>query len=35
VTVLLLGVHGLLFVVERDDRLMAWSRVKARWQPAG
>ncbi len=34
-TVLLLGVHGLLFVVERDDRLMAWSRVKARWQPAG
>jgi len=35
VTVLLLGVHGLLFVVERDDRLLAWSRVKARRQPAG
>ena len=34
-TVLLLGLHGLLFVVERDDRLLAWSRVKARWQPAG
>jgi O-antigen/teichoic acid export membrane protein len=34
-TVLLLGVHGLLFVVERDDRLLAWSRVKARLQPAG
>ncbi|MFC0250847.1 oligosaccharide flippase family protein [Massilia consociata] len=35
VTVLLLGVHGALFVIERDDRLLAWSRVKARWQPAG
>jgi O-antigen/teichoic acid export membrane protein len=29
VTVLLLGVHGALFVVERDDRLLAWSRLKA------
>ncbi|WP_020652582.1 oligosaccharide flippase family protein [Massilia niastensis] len=35
VTVILLGVHGFLFVVERDDRLLAWARVKARWQPAG
>lgn len=38
VTVLLLGVHGVLFVVERDDRLLAWSRLKAgwaRWHPAG
>jgi O-antigen/teichoic acid export membrane protein len=37
-TVLLLGVHGALFVVERDDRLLAWSRVKEQWarlQPAG
>ena len=34
-TLLLLGVHGLLFVVERDDRMLAWSRVKARLQPAG
>jgi len=34
-TLLLLGVHGLLFVVERDDRLLAWARVKARLQPAG
>lgn len=34
-TVLLLGLHGALFVVERDDRLQAWSRLKARWQPAG
>lgn len=38
VTVLLLGVHGALFVVEREDRLLAWSRLKAgwsRWQAAG
>jgi hypothetical protein len=38
VTVLLLGVHGALFVVERDDRLLAWSRLKAgvsRWQAKG
>lgn len=34
-TCLLLGVHGLLFVVDRDDRLLAWARVKAHWQPAG
>lgn len=33
-TVVLLGLHGALFVVERDDRLLAWSRLKARWQPA-
>lgn len=33
-TVMLLGAHGFLFVIERDDRLLAWSRVKARWQPA-
>jgi len=31
VTVLLLGAHGALFVVERDDRLMAWTRLKAGW----
>jgi O-antigen/teichoic acid export membrane protein len=31
ITVLLLGVHGALFVVERDDRLMAWARLKAGW----
>lgn len=38
VTVLLLGVHGALFVVERDDRLLAWSRLKtgwSRWQARG
>lgn len=38
VTVLLLGVHGALFVVERDDRMMAWSRLKSgwsRWQAKG
>jgi len=38
VTVLLLGVHGALFVVERDDRLLAWSRLKtgwSRWQAKG
>jgi O-antigen/teichoic acid export membrane protein len=34
-TVCLLAAHGFLFVIERDDRLLAWSRVKARWQPAG
>jgi len=34
-TIMLLGAHGFLFVIERDDRLLAWSRVKARWQPAG
>ncbi|MBQ5938592.1 MULTISPECIES: oligosaccharide flippase family protein [unclassified Massilia] len=38
-TVMLLGAHGFLFVIERDDRLLAWSRTKekirARWQPAG
>jgi O-antigen/teichoic acid export membrane protein len=28
-TAVLLGLHGALFVVERDDRLQAWSRVKA------
>jgi len=38
VTVLLLGVHGALFVVERDDRLTAWTRLKSgwsRWQAKG
>jgi len=30
-TVLLLGVHGALFVVERDDRQLAWARLKACW----
>ncbi|OON63812.1 hypothetical protein B0920_10815 [Massilia sp. KIM] len=34
-TVVLLGVHGVMFVIERDDRMLAWSRVKQRWQPAG
>lgn len=34
-TVVLLGLHGLLFVAERDDRHMAWARFKARRQPAG
>lgn len=28
-TVLLLGVHGALFVLERDDRHLAWARLKA------
>ncbi|WP_229423009.1 oligosaccharide flippase family protein [Telluria aromaticivorans] len=31
VTALLLGVHGALFVVERDDRQLAWTRLKACW----
>ena len=30
-TALLLGVHGVLFVVEPDDRLQAWTRLKACW----
>lgn len=34
-TACLLAAHGFLFVIERDDRLLAWARVKARWQPAG
>ena len=31
VTMLLLGVHGALFVVERDDRMLAVARLKAGW----
>jgi O-antigen/teichoic acid export membrane protein len=31
----LLAAHGALFVVQRDDRELAWSRVKACWRPAG
>ena len=30
-TALLLGVHGLLFVLERDDRRQAWARLKSCW----
>ena len=30
-TVLLLALHGALFVVERDDRLLAWAYLKACW----
>lgn len=33
-TALLLALYGVLFVLERGDRLRAWSRLKARWQPA-
>jgi O-antigen/teichoic acid export membrane protein len=33
-TVLLLGLHGVLFVIERDDRDLAWARWKTRRQPA-
>lgn len=34
-TVALLAAHGALFVIERDDRSLAWARVKARRQAAG
>jgi len=34
-TVVLLGLHGVLFVAERDDRQMAWTRLTAWRQPAG
>jgi len=34
-SVVLLGVYGWRFVLEREDRLLAWSRVKARRLPAG
>ena len=32
-TLLLLAVHGILFVLERDDRLQLWRQLKARRQP--
>ena len=32
-TVLMLGMHGALFVLERDDRQQVWSLLKARWRP--
>lgn len=34
-TGLMLALHGALFVAERDDRVLAWSRVKSCWRPAG
>lgn len=34
-TCLMLALHGALFVIERDDRVLAWSRVKSCWRPAG
>jgi O-antigen/teichoic acid export membrane protein len=33
-TMLLLILHGMLFVLERDDRDLAWARLKAVWRPA-
>ena len=33
-TMVLLFVHGMLFVIQRDDRSVAWTRVKACWRPA-
>ena len=33
-TALLLALHGALFVIERDDRDLAWTRLKTRCQPA-
>ena len=30
-TALLLAVHGALFVLEREDRLLAWTHLKACW----
>jgi O-antigen/teichoic acid export membrane protein len=32
-TILLLGLQGALLVVDRDDRRLAWSRLKAVWRP--
>ena len=33
-TVLLLALHGALFVIGREDRELAWARLKTRCQPA-
>ena len=33
-TMVLLFVHGMLFVIQKDDRSVAWTRVKACWRPA-
>jgi O-antigen/teichoic acid export membrane protein len=33
-TALLLALHGALFVLEREDRELAWTRLKTRCQPA-
>jgi hypothetical protein len=32
-TMALLFMHGMLFVIDKDDRDLAWSRVKACWRP--
>ncbi len=34
-TAVLLAAYGALYVVERDDRLLAWARMKACLRPAG
>jgi hypothetical protein len=34
-TAALLALHGALFVLERGDGALAWSRVKACWPQAG
>jgi O-antigen/teichoic acid export membrane protein len=33
-TMVLLFIHGMLFVIDKDDRSVAWMRVKACWRPA-
>ena len=32
-TMVMLFVHGMLFVIDKDDRDSAWTRVKACWRP--
>jgi O-antigen/teichoic acid export membrane protein len=32
-TMVMLFVHGMLFVIDKDDRNVAWTRVKACWRP--
>jgi O-antigen/teichoic acid export membrane protein len=32
-TMALLFMHGMLFVIDKDDRELAWRRVKACWRP--
>jgi O-antigen/teichoic acid export membrane protein len=32
-TMAMLFVHGMLFVIDKDDRTGAWSRVKSCWRP--